>query len=306
MTASTPLRYPGGKARLRPYVERLIRQNGLYDAHYVEPFCGGAGIAIELLLSYVVSAIHINDFDRAVYAFWQSATHDTDDLCARIENTPCNMDTWHAQRAIWKQRETSDLLDLGFATFFLNRTNRSGILEAGVIGGKNQDGKWKLDARYNRSDLISRIQSIGKLRTRVKVYNMDAKAFLEHVQPTLPEKSLVYLDPPYVEKGPGLYLNHYKETDHRSLAAWVKKELHCPWMVSYDDHALIRECYGTEAIEMNLAYSAFGNARRGTELVYFSDGLEAPDMREHRAKGHQPWQAYGVVSAMPPIAPGTP
>lgn len=293
MSFSTPLRYPGGKARLRPYVERLIRQNGLYDAHYVEPFCGGAGIAIELLLSYVVSSIHLNDFDRAVYAFWHSAVQRTDDLCDLIESLPCTMETWHQQRLIYKSRDTADLLDLGFATFFLNRTNRSGILEAGVIGGKNQDGKWKLDARYNRIDLVSRIRAIGALRSRIKLYNLDAKEFLSTVQPMLPRKSLVYLDPPYVEKGPGLYLNSYTEEDHRSLASWVREHLRAPWMVSYDDHPLIRECYGerTEA-EMNFPYSAYGNARRGTELIYFSEQLAPPDMSGHSSRYHQPWMTF--------------
>jgi len=292
MANATPLRYPGGKARLRPYLERLIRQNNLYDAHYVEPFCGGAGIAIELLLGYVVSAIHINDFDRAVYAFWHQAIRHTDELCARIEQTPCTMETWHEQKSIYVKRETANLAELGFATFFLNRTNRSGILEAGVIGGKGQAGTWKINARYNVSDLIRRIQAIGSLRSRIHVYNQDARIFLEEVQPILPPKSLVYLDPPYVEKGPGLYLNHFKEGDHRSLAMWVRTKLQRPWLVSYDDHPLIRECYGNRTeLEMNLPYSAYGNARRGKELVYFSPDITPPDMAGHKARTIQPWQS---------------
>ncbi|MDO8385932.1 MAG: DNA adenine methylase [Polaromonas sp.] len=291
MANATPLRYPGGKARLRPYIERLIRQNNLYDAHYVEPFCGGAGVAIELLLSYVVSAIHINDFDRAVFAFWHQAVHHTDELCARIEQSPCTMETWHSQKHVYKNRDTASLAELGFATFFLNRTNRSGILEAGVIGGKGQAGKWKLDARYNIPELIRRLQAIGALRSRIHVYNQDARAFLEAVQPSLPQKSLVYLDPPYVEKGPGLYLNHFDANDHRTLAAWVKAHLLRPWIVSYDDHELVRECYGTTTeFEMSLPYSAYGNARRGTELVYFSPELTPPDMTDHKARTLQPWQ----------------
>lgn len=291
MANATPLRYPGGKARLRPYVERLIRQNHLYDAHYVEPFCGGAAVAIELLLGYVVSAIHINDFDRAVYAFWHQAVHHTDDLCSRIEQTPCTMDTWHEQKAIYGKRDIASLAELGFATFFLNRTNRSGILEAGVIGGKGQTGAWKLDARYNIADLIRRLQAIGALRSRIHVYNQDARAFLEGVQPILPKKSLVYLDPPYVEKGPGLYLNHFEDEDHRTLANWVRTNLRLPWMVSYDNHPLVRECYGSATeLEMNLPYSAYGNARRGTELVYFSPCLKPPDMTGHKARTVQPWQ----------------
>lgn len=294
MALSTPLRYPGGKARLRPYLERLIEQNNLYDAHYAEPFCGGAGLAIELLQSYLVSTIHLNDFDRAVYAFWHSVVNEPTALCKLIEGTPCDMTTWHAQKEIYRNRDRAALLKLGFATFFLNRTNRSGILQAGVIGGKEQLGNWKIDARYNKVDLAQRIRAISALRSRIKVYNLEAKDFLEVMQNSLPKKSLVYLDPPYVEKGPGLYLNHYEEKDHRALAVWVQKKLKVPWMVSYDDHALIRECYGTQKeASLNFPYSAYGNARRGTELMYFSKGLVPPDMTGKKSKYHQPWQAYG-------------
>ncbi len=244
-------------------------------------------------MGYVVSTIHINDFDRAVYAFWYSAVKRTDALCDRINDTECTLDTWQEQRAVWLKRDKANLLDLGFATFFLNRTNRSGILDAGVIGGKSQSGKWKMDARYNRDDLISRIQAIGQFRSRIKIYNQEAKEFLEELQPDLPKKTLVYLDPPYVEKGPGLYLNHYQEEDHRALAKWVTKKLQRPWMVSYDAHPLVRECYGsfTEA-GMNLPYSAYGNARRGMELVYFSKGLVPPDMSDRTSRYHQPWETY--------------
>jgi len=291
MANATPLRYPGGKSRLRPYIERLIQQNNLYDAHYVEPFCGGAAVAIELLLGYVVSAIHINDLDRAVFAFWHQAVHHSDELCSRIEKTPCTMDTWYEQKEIYKNKNNASLEELGFATFFLNRTNRSGILEAGVIGGKGQTGSWKLNARYNISELVRRINAIGTLKSRIHIYNKDVISFLEDVQPKLPSKSLIYLDPPYVEKGPGLYLNHFKDDDHRNLAAWVKKKLQRPWIVSYDDHPLIRECYGnTTELEINLPYSAYGNARRGTELVYFSPEITPPDMTGIKTRSVQPWQ----------------
>lgn len=183
------------------------------------------------------------------------------------------------------------MLDLGFATFFLNRTNRSGILDGGVIGGKDQAGQWKIDARYNKDDLISRIESIGGFRSRIRIYNKEAKYFLQELQPELPKKSLIYLDPPYVEKGPGLYMNHYKEADHRVLARWVTKNLHRPWMVSYDAHPLVRECYAgfTEA-GMNLSYSAHSNSRRGSELVYFSNGLIVPDMSGRKSRRPQPWE----------------
>jgi len=291
MPNSTPLRYPGGKARLRPYVEALISQNKLCDVHYVEPFCGGAGLALDLLLSSIVRVIHLNDLDRAVFAFWYSVLNDTDNFCKKIFDTRCDIDTWHIQRAIWQKRDNADLFDLGFATFFLNRTNRSGILDAGVIGGKHQTGKWKIDARYNKKDLIERVCRIGEFKSKIFIYNLEARQFLVELSPTLPSGALIYLDPPYVEKGPGLYLNHYQESDHRQLASWVTTQLQRPWMVSYDDHPLIRECYGERAeVKMSLPYSAHGNARRGNELFFFSQNLEPPDMPEKNYRYRKPWK----------------
>lgn len=291
MPNSTPLRYPGGKARLRPYIEALITQNKLGNAHYIEPFCGGAGLALELLFKSVVKIVHLNDLDRAVYSFWYSALNNADALCEKISTTVCDMETWYRQREVWQQRESADLLDLGFATFFLNRTNRSGILGAGVIGGKNQTGKWKIDARYNQRELIDRIQKISSFKSSILIHNLEAREFLVKIAPDLPPSSLIYLDPPYVEKGPGLYLNHYKESDHRALADWVVTKLDRPWMVSYDDHPLIRECYGGKSeVKMSLPYSAYGNARRGTELFFFSKNLTPPEMPAQITRYRKPWK----------------
>jgi len=276
ITNYTPLRYPGGKSQLLPYFQKLIANNKLKSGHYIEPFCGGAGLALGLLLTDSVSAIHLNDYDRAIYAFWYSCIRKPDALCSLIETVPCTMDTWYLQRETWLNRNKAPLLNLGFATFFLNRVNRSGILKAGVIGGKQQAGTYKLDARYNKDGLIKRIQTIGKLKSRIGIYNLDALDFMSGIQSQVPKNSLVYLDPPYVEKGPGLYTDAYKEADHRRLATWVQKKLKLPWIMSYDSHPLIKECYKASAgagHEIDLAYSAHASLRKGKELMYFSKSL---------------------------------
>ena len=285
----TPLRYPGGKAKLYRYFQRLIAQNNLYDCTYVEPFCGGAGLAIELVRAGVVSAIHLNDLDRAVFAFWREAVDYTDRLCARIERTPCTIETWHDCKEIYRSSDVSSLEDLGFATFFLNRTNRSGILKGGVIGGKAQAGKWLLDARMNKTDLIDRIKRIGNLRSRISVTNLDACDLVSSYCRNVQKNVLMYLDPPYVEKGPGLYLNAYEEGDHRKLAGLVSK-LSCHWVVSYDAQDLIREIYRPfQSSELALHYSAQANSRVGSELVFFSDNLIPPDMEGVKSRNRRPW-----------------
>ncbi|MGN5662058.1 DNA adenine methylase [Xanthomonas citri] len=293
----TPLRYPGGKAKLYRYFQRLIAQNNLYDCTYVEPFCGGAGLAIELLRAGIVSAIHLNDLDRAVFAFWREAVDYTDRLCARIEDTPCSMETWQDCKEIYRSSDVSSLEDLGFATFFLNRTNRSGILKGGGIGGKAQSGKWLLDARMNKDDLIERIRKIGKLNSRISVTNLDARDLVSSYGSNSPDNVLMYLDPPYVDKGPGLYLNAYEERDHRRLAALVA-ELSCHWVVSYDTHDLIREIYRPfQSTDLALHYSAQEHSRVGSELVFFSDNLPPPpDMDGVTSRYRRPWAVEEFAS----------
>lgn len=292
----TPLRYPGGKAKLYRYFQRLIAQNNLYDCTYVEPFCGGAGLAIELLRAGIVSAIHLNDLDRAVFAFWREAVDYTDRLCARIEDTPCTMETWQDCKEIYRSSDVSSLEDLGFATFFLNRTNRSGILKGGVIGGKAQSGRWLLDARMNKADLIERIRRIGKLNSRISVTNLDACDLVSSYGSNAPDNVLMYLDPPYVDKGPGLYLNAYEERDHRRLAALVA-ELSCHWVVSYDTQDLIREIYRPfQSTDLALHYSAQEHSRVGSELVFFSDNLAPPDMDGVTSRYRRPWAVEEFAS----------
>ncbi|MCX7062822.1 MAG: DNA adenine methylase [Gammaproteobacteria bacterium] len=290
MAYLTPLRYPGGKGKFAPYLKQLIAHNKLHDAHYVEPFCGGAGLAIDLLSAMVVDTIHLNDFDRAVAAFWKSAVYRSEEFCERILTTPVTADTWHAQREIHRAKATAEELDLGFATFFLNRTNRSGILEGGMIGGKDQSGEWKLDARYTKDALVKRVMDLGRARSRIFVHNLDAVDFLRQVVPTLPRRKLTYLDPPYVEKGPRLYMNHFQEADHTRLAQVVIEELQGPWLVSYDEHPLIRRLYADfEQRTMDLHYSAKRERSQGKEVMVFSNHLQPPDMAAVRSRHHQPW-----------------
>lgn len=170
----SPLRYPGGKGKLVPFFERLILDNGLSDGVYIEPYVGGGAVALSLLLKEYVSRIVINDKDRSLYAFWYSILHHSEELCRLIADTPVNMDTWHTMRDIQNHKEDVDLLSLGFSSFFLNRTNRSGILKAGVIGGYEQTGNYKIDARYSKENLISRIRRIATYADRIELHNEDA------------------------------------------------------------------------------------------------------------------------------------
>jgi len=271
----SPLRYPGGKARLLPFFAQLIQDNALFNCSYHEPYAGGAGLALKLLSGGFVRDIVLNDIDEAVFAFWDSVLYKNAEFCARIENAPLTIDEWYKQRAVWQGKDLGDKLSLGFATFYLNRTNRSGIIEgAGPIGGYAQEGVWRLDARFNRAKQIASVRALAGYQDRIQIRNEDAVPFIE--RSLLTADSLTYLDPPYYVKGSKLYRNSYVHEDHEEICALVDRHRSTNWVVSYDDVPAIRGIYcNYEPITYALNYSA-GRAGQGQEVVYLSDALRAP------------------------------
>jgi len=253
----SPLRYPGGKLKVANYVKSLFMLNGLMDGDYAEPYAGGCSVALSLLFGKYASRIFINDKDPDVYAFWHSVLNETKALIELIDTAEVTIEAWREMRLFFDNREENHtLLQRGFAAFYMNRTNRSGILEGGVIGGQEQDGDWKVNARFNRKELIQRIKKIANHRGRIFLSNMDAQDFLAKVVPTMRKKSLIYLDPPYYKKGQGLYPNAYGPEEHEAVAHDVAK-LTIPWLVSYDNTPEIIELYEDyQAIEYNLYHSA--------------------------------------------------
>ena len=274
MSFHAPLRYPGSKRRLLHFVARLIEDNHLWNVKYVEPFAGGASLALALLFGEYASTIYINDLSRPVFAFWHTALNEHEELCRRIERTMVNMDEWYRQRTIYENSESIDLLSLGFAAFFLNRTNRSGIIGGGVIGGKRQTGKWKLDCRFNKDELIRRIRKISRYKNRIKLYQQDALDFTDDVVAKLEGNVLAFYDPPYIEKGKDLYFDNCTLADHRKLASRVQ-QLSQPWIVTYDYDAAIRnELYSDcRCLAFELSYSA-QDRHNGREAMFLASGLK--------------------------------
>jgi len=276
---TSPLRYPGGKGMLANFAKLLISSNKLNDGDYVEVYAGGASIAWALLFDGYVKRVHINDISRPIYSFWKSVLRHTDQLCRLIQDTPITIEERSRQKAIQSNPKKYSVLELGFSTFFLNRTNRSGILSGGVIGGKAQNGEWKLDARYNKIDLIARIQKIANHSSKISLHNKDAAVFITDHLPKIPQRSLVYLDPPYYAKGNSLYENYYSNEDHTIIADLVSK-IDQPWVVSYDNVDPISKLYGKyHSIEYKLSYSA-RNRYAGSEIIFFSKKLTIPPVED--------------------------
>lgn len=274
MNQLSPLRYPGGKSRVASYIRLVIESNGL-TGDYVEPYAGGAGVALSLLINDVVSKIHINDIDRGIYTFWTFVLGQPTDLCRRIYDAKLDVEEWMRQRAI-QHSSDPEPIDLAFSTFYLNRTNRSGIIQrGGVIGGLNQDGKWKIDARFNRLGLIKRIETIAAQASRVRVTQLDAVEFLDLFSRRSSTIALAYLDPPYYVKGKRLYPNFYEHSDHVAISERVFG-LRFPWVVSYDNVEPIRQMYRErQRCDYGLRYSA-RERYEGQEVMFFSDCLEIP------------------------------
>lgn len=274
---ASPLRYPGGKAKLFPFFAELIRSNRITGVKYCEPYAGGAGLALKLLSAGLVDCVYLNDIDEAVWAFWWSALHQNSELCSLVEAATLTLEEWYRQREIWRQKDVTDPLRLGFATFYLNRTNRSGIIEgAGPVGGYSQTGPWRLNARFDPLKQAAAVRSLAPFRAHITLSHLDALDFLD--MSLNDEQALTYLDPPYYVKGSKLYRNSYIHDDHIAVRDAVIKARGGKWVVSYDSVAPILNMYrGLSPIFYSLAYSA-GPISRGSEVIYLSDGLSLPDV----------------------------
>ena len=221
----SPLRYPGGKGKLAPFIAMLIEANGHKGGTYIEPFAGGAAVALELLEKEIVTEIVINDLDKGIYSFWRAILTETERFINEVRRVPLTMDEWYYQRSICMSKCSKYSFELGFATFYMNRTNRSGIIKGGVIGGKSQQGVWKLDARFNKTALIDRIEKIAKQKKRIHLYNKNIDSFIINYIKKYDDNSFIYFDPPYFGKGKQLYMNFFMHKDHIMIEKLISEKV---------------------------------------------------------------------------------
>lgn len=269
----SPLRYPGGKGKIADFFKKIFKNNLLCDGVYIEPYAGGASVGLSLLMNEYASRIIINDIDRSIYAFWYSVLNNTDKLCKLIQDTPVDVKTWDEQKNIQKKKNKFGILKLGFSTFYLNRTNRSGIINAGIIGGRDQNGFWKINARYNKEDLIKRIKTIAEYKDQIKLFNLDATVLIKSLSKEISKKALFYLDPPYYTKGKDLYLNYYNDNDHISIAAVISNVKKQKWIITYDNIGFIKKLYSNYRQKNFLLNYSAANKIKGKEVMIFSDNV---------------------------------
>jgi DNA adenine methylase len=273
----SPLRYPGGKSCLLPLITAILHDNSIKLPHYAEPYAGGASLALALLFGGHVSDIHLNDVDAGIWSLWHSILNDTHDLIDLIKTTDVTVPEWRNQREIYRGKDVSDPLKLGFATFFLNRTNRSGIIgTGGVIGGLAQEGNYKIDCRFNKDELIRRIKRIQKYKSRIHLTRLDALEFLKCDSDLFPKRTFLAIDPPYFAKGSSLYTSFYSPHDHADVAQAILA-LDRPWVLTYDAAAEISTLYkGRPQFLFDIRYS-LQTKRTGSELLIASSGLLLPE-----------------------------
>ncbi|MCX8597456.1 MULTISPECIES: DNA adenine methylase [unclassified Gilliamella] len=274
VSSLSPLRYPGGKKQLEKFIVELFALQEMENITYIEPFAGGSGLALSLLEKGVVNKLILNDYDVAIYAFWHSVLNNHDAFIRKIEDTSITIDEWERQKQIYSQRDNIDMLTLGFSTFFLNRTNRSGIIKAGAIGGRQQLGNYKIDCRFNKIALIKKIEKIASFKKKIKLTNLDATVFIKKVVKKIPtEKAFIFFDPPYFKQGKDLYTNFYEENDHACLFKAIDKLKKYKWIVTYDDAEQIRQLYQKySGFLYSLNYS-LAQKKKAQELMFYSQNV---------------------------------
>ncbi len=268
---ASPFRYPGGKGFLTGYLAAKLSEIDATERHYAEPFCGGAGAAVNLLKSGIAHVIHLNDADIRIYSAWRAMLIETDRFLDRLRSAKVDMEEWYRSIDLVQNADNfkNYSFELGFATYFVNRTSRSGIiLGAGPIGGYTQTGRWKIDARWYRDSMSSRIRWLGTMRDRVHLTNEDALAFMARSRTRLPLRDcLIFVDPPYVQVGSRLYLNAMNEAKHSALADMLQGGTFPNWILTYDNHPLIHKLYAQRRIETISVNYSLRTTRKEKEVL---------------------------------------
>jgi DNA adenine methylase len=220
-----------------------------------------------------VREIHLNDIDGGVASFWHYALNETDRFCQRIAAVRLSVGEWRKQRDIYLNLRDGRSFELGFATFYLNRTSRSGIIVGSApIGGYEQRSRWKIDARFNRKGLIENLRLLAQYAPKIRLSELDAIDFIRATA----EGELLYADPPYYEKGNRLYRDFYSHDDHVAVAREIEN---CPtnrWVVSYDTAPEILGIYQKHTPTfVDIQYSV-ANVRTAKEVLFVGPGLSVP------------------------------
>lgn len=266
-TLLSPLRFPGSKRRLVGYIKDTLAINKIEPSLYIEPFIGGGSVALQLLNDSLIEKAIIMDVDPWIASFWQTVFFDTNWLIDLIQNIDVNLENWYK----FKKANPKKTRDQAMTCFYLNRTSFSGILESrvGPIGGKNQRSNYKIDCRFSKDNLISRIQKAAELKEKVYgVWNCSWDEGMQKIRTEQKEGKLTktnlfyYLDPPFFEEADALYRYYFLEQDHINLRNFLLN-LQDKWLLSYDSAEQVQALYG-DALKKGMN----GTQHHDFELLY--------------------------------------
>ncbi|WP_199488369.1 DNA adenine methylase [Thalassococcus profundi] len=275
ISAVSPFRYPGGKGFLAPFLAQHMAEIGVPMTVFAEPFAGGAGSALRLLKDGLVESLILNDLDIRVYSAWRAMLRENERFQERLSTIEPDLATWNACRETVERASSEYSFELGFATFFINRTSRAGIIVgSGPIGGYNQDGKWRLDARFYKDTMLKRIDWLGKNSSRIEITHRNALEFLEwSVKHYSVNSTFYFIDPPYVAAGSRLYFNSMEEADHRALASRLHSGDVKHWLLTYDRSDLVADLYeNSDLYQLEVPYS-LGTSRNEREFLVASNAI---------------------------------
>ena len=240
----TPLRYPGGKTWLFEYVKEFLHFHELESKIVVEPYAGSASISVGLLRGNLMKEAYIGEKDPIIVSFWNAVLTRNDELVEYISTLEVTMETWFALKKYLSPTSTTnyDIVEVAGAFLFYNRTNYSGIIKGGPLGGKKQLSPYKLDCRFNKERIIERIRGLKGLYGRLHIVESDGLVFMQEMSSKFPEDSFFYVDPPYYGAGKDLYRFYFTDMEHESLSDFLTN-LDPPWLLSYDNAEFIRNLY---------------------------------------------------------------
>lgn len=260
ISIKSPLRYPGGKARLAKKILAMAPEG---YSEYREPFLGGGSVLFAVHSLKPDIAKKAGDSFQPLYNFWHMCKTEPKELYHQVwvgKQIIIGKSLWEKCRK-WVFDTSTDIRDVDRAAayFMLNRITFSGLT---LSGGYSKEAH---ETRF-RDTHIARLKDANQVLQNVDLRHSDYTELLHEPG----DNVWIYLDPPYDIKSDNLYGNagaSHKGFDHVKFAEECKKCKH-KWLITYNDNQKIRDLYSSWAniTEVDVKYSMNSTAKVTKEL----------------------------------------
>jgi DNA adenine methylase len=229
---TTPLRYPGGKARALGKILPLIPKG---FSEYREPFVGGGSVFIAFKQQNPDVVCRINDLNRDVYCFWSALKENPSELIDSITQVKKACKDGKSLYAKLARAKTDGVLGRALRFYILNRITYSGTVDSGGYSSEAFEKRFTLSK-------IETLRPLANLLKNVEITNESYESLLSKEGKNV----FIFMDPPYWKaRKSKLYGKNgdlSKIFKHREFAENVKKCEH-KWLITCDDSILIRELF---------------------------------------------------------------